>query len=329
MPARDRLAAARAQRAQMVHPTVQPTSQIPSPPPQIPSPPPQDLSPPSRIPSPEPTYTREQPVNDGRQLTTTSFLEQASSIQDGIKLLDERIAQISQVNRHRFNETDAEAQASNAELDNLINRTRDLAQDLKNKIQYLQVGTATGDDAQMRQNRISFIRVKFSEALQNYQHIAQEGRSRLRDRVERQVRIVKADATPEEIKMIVDGGGDQIFAQAMLSSTRYAESKAIYGEVRIRQQELQRMESTLAELTQLFSDMAAMVEQQDQAITTTENTAREVEEDTRKGLEYTIEAVFHARRYRRARWICCGLVVICCLVLAIVLGVVFGTRAKK
>jgi len=88
--------------------------------------------------------------------------------------------------------------------------------------------------------------------------------------------LAKPDATSEEVAAAVDGGGQQIFAQAvskyfafvpsivvvltvvqMSASTRYGESRAAYREVEERQHDLQKVEQTLTELAQLFSDVSS------------------------------------------------------------------------
>lgn len=50
---------------------------------------------------------------------------------------------------------------------------------------------------------------------------------------------------------------DELFAdeKQLTTSTRYGESRAAYREVQERQQELQKVEATLAELAQLFSEV--------------------------------------------------------------------------
>jgi syntaxin 1B/2/3 len=83
---------------------------------------------------------------------------------------------------------------------------------------------------------------------------------------------VKPDATPDEVKAVVnDEQGGQIFSQAvgglfiysfqpltylqLMNSNRYGESRAAYREVQERHEDIKRIESTLAELAQLFNDV--------------------------------------------------------------------------
>jgi len=54
------------------------------------------------------------------------------------------------------------------------------------------------------------------EAIQNYQTVEQQHRQKYKQRLERQYKIVKPDATPEEIRTVVeDDNGGQVFGQAV------------------------------------------------------------------------------------------------------------------
>jgi len=267
------------------------------------------------------------PVNGGGQGLTElpTFLSEVTSVEDGIRRLNENVARISTLRAHSLNAIDDSVHEDNQQLDSLTDETRQLSEELKERIHKL-LDSSGKQDAQMRRNRVAVLRTKFVEALQNYQRVEQEGRAKQRERVARQFRIVKPDATPQEVDAVVQGGGQQVFAQALTSSTRYAESRTAYREVQDRQQELRKMEQTLAELGQLFTDMATLVEQQDTVVTEVENTAKDVEANTEHALQATKKAVIHAASYRKGRKICFLIFVIIIIILAIVLGVVFGKK---
>jgi len=138
--------------------------------------------------------------------------------------------------------------------------------------------------------------------------------------MERQFKIVKPDATPEEVRAVVDDSqGGQIFSQALMNSNRYGESRAAYREVQERHEDIKRIERTIAELAQLFNDMSILVEQQDETINIIEAQVSEVEKDVETGLGYTEKAVTSARSARKKRWIC---FIIFLIILAIVGAVV-------
>jgi len=214
------------------------------------------------------------------------------------------------------------------QLDLMRDETRTLIDDLRDRIKKLET-LPVGPDRNVRRNQVALVRSKFFEAIQNYQRVEQDYRLQARRKVERQLRIVKPDATDDEVRTALEGGGDQIFTQALANSTRYGESRAAYQEVQQRQQDMRKMEETLAELAQLLSDIALLVEQQDEVIDELDKTGKDVESNTKKGLEHTVQAVVHARRYRKMRWICFCIFLTVLAILGIVLGVVFGTRSHK
>ena len=68
---------------------------------------------------------------------------------------------------------------------------------------------------------------------------------------------VKPDATPEEVKAVVDDDqGGQIFSQALMNSNRYGEARSSYREVQERHADIKKIEKTLTELAQLFNDVS-------------------------------------------------------------------------
>ncbi|KAF5358271.1 hypothetical protein D9756_001641 [Leucocoprinus leucothites] len=262
-----------------------------------------------------------QQQSNGRAAGDNAFLTEVVSIQEGIDQFNENIRQIATLRLHSLNALDGEGQNDMAQVEELTNETRTLSLQLRDRIKKLEASPAQMD-IQVRNNRMGLLRNKFLEAIQNYQRVEQEGRVKVRQRAERQVRIVNPDASPEEVNAIVEGGGQQIFAQALTSSTRYAESRNAFREVQQRQQDLKQMENTLAELAQLFIDMGTLVEQHEPIINQVQDTAIEVEGDVMKGLKHEEEAVVHARRARRMRWICFFIVLICLAAVAIVLSIV-------
>ena len=68
--------------------------------------------------------------------------------------------------------------------------------------------------------QLGVLKSQFMDALQRYQVVEQQHRDRQKERVARQFRIVKPEATPEEVAAVVDDtgpGSSQIFATAVCS----------------------------------------------------------------------------------------------------------------
>jgi syntaxin 1B/2/3 len=105
------------------------------------------------------------------------------------------------------------------------------------------------------------------DLIQEYREVEAKSREKHRARMERQYKIVKPDATQEEIRYAMDTDqGSQVFANALTQSTRYADARNAYREVQERHADIQRIAETMTELQQIFNDLAALVERQDEQI---------------------------------------------------------------
>ncbi|KAF8478641.1 syntaxin [Russula ochroleuca] len=255
------------------------------------------------------------------------FYDEISSIQESIRLFNENITRISELHARSLNNTDDAAAARNTQrLEELVSETSALSTTLKRRIQALERQGGSAREAQIKKQQSALVKSKFVEAIQNYQQVEQQYRQKYKQRMERQFKIVKPDATPEEVRAVVDDDqGGQIFSQALMNSNRYGESRAAYREVQERHEDIKRIERTIAELAQLFNDMSILVEQQDETINIIEAQATEVEKDVETGLGYTEKAVTSARSARKKRWICFFIFLI---ILAIV-GVVVAIEVLK
>ncbi|KAH7914978.1 t-SNARE [Hygrophoropsis aurantiaca] len=261
----------------------------------------------------------------------SSFYSEISSIQDSLKTFNTNVTRIEELHSRSLNNADdAAAQRNASQLEELVEDTSALSATLKRRINALERQGGSGRDGQIRKQQTSMVKSKFVEAIQNYQTVEQQYRQKYKQRMERQFKIVKPDATPEEIRAVVnDDGGGQIFSQALMNSNRYGDSRAAYREVQERHQDIKRIEQTIAELAQLFNDMSVMVEQQDETINVIQTTAQEVEKDTEAGLGHTSKAVDSARSARKKRWICFILSLVIIAIIAIVVAVIVTNNMKK
>ncbi|KAI0797718.1 t-SNARE [Abortiporus biennis] len=272
-----------------------------------------------------------QPVTTGGSDSMSQFYGEISGIQDELKTFNDNVTRISDLHSRSLNNTDdAQQQRVAQQLEELVADTSALSSVLKRRIKSLERQGAAGRDGQIRKQQTSLVKQKFVEAIQNYQTVEQQYRTKYKQRLERQFKIVKPDASPEEVKAVVnDDQGGQIFSQALMTSNRHGEARSAYREVQERHEDIKRIEKTLTELAQLFNDMSVLVEQQDEQINTIEQTAADVEKDMEVGLGYTEKAVVSARAARKKRWICFILILIILIIIAIVIAVVVVNNQKK
>jgi len=257
----------------------------------------------------------------------SGFYSEVSSIQEEIKTFNSNVQQISELHSRTLNIADDEARQRNAsQLEALVEDTAALSAVLKRRVKALQRQVGSGREAQIKSNQIGLLKKKFVEAIQNYQEVERQYRAKYKQRVERQFRIVKPDASADEVKAVVeDENGAQIFSEALMSSNRYGESRAAYHEVQERHADIKRIEKTLTELAQLFNDMSALVEEQGEVIDVIEGHARVAEKDLETGVQHVDNAVISAKAARKKRWIC----FIITLIILIIIGVALAITLKK
>jgi syntaxin 1B/2/3 len=237
------------------------------------------------------------------------------------------VTRITELQGKSLNAVDGTGQ-NHALLDDQVAQTRDLGNQIKRRIEALKKRPAPrGQEA--RKNQVNVVAKQFMTALQSYTQVEKEYRQKQRARVERQYKIVKPDATPDEVKAVSESTDDQIFAQALSASTRYGQSKTASEEVQGRHEALKKIERTIEELAQLFNDMSVLVAQQDESIDYIQNTAHDIEQDASKGVDHTDKAVVSARAARKKRWICFGLFILLLAVIAAIVAGVVVTNKKK
>jgi len=262
----------------------------------------------------------------------TAFYNEIGAIRDAIrKQLNPSIDRIADLHSRTLNSTDEAAnQRDLANLDALVAETSKLTNDLKRRIQALEGQGGPEGQGVIKRQQAAALKSEFRESIEKYQRVEQQYRQRYRERMERQFRIVKPDATPEEVQAVLeDGQGGQVFAQALRNTTRYGESRAAYREVQERHEEVLRIEKTLNELSQLFIDMSTLVEQHDEALNVINANAVQTNADTEKAVAQVDKAVVSARRARRMRWICLAIVLVILAIVAIILGVELGGKKSS
>ena len=66
-------------------------------------------------------------------------------------------------------------------------------------------------------NQSQAVKTRFTTLLQEHQVVEKEFRKKVRDRAERQYRIVNPQATEEEVKQVTESDNPQVFSQAVRS----------------------------------------------------------------------------------------------------------------
>lgn len=154
---------------------------------------------------------------------------------------------------------EASSQQAHSQLAGISAETSKLTNGVKNSIKKLEAQTIKfpeSGDKNVRKTQVGAVKNRFKETIQRYQTVEHQYRQKYRQRAERQYKIVKPDATPQEVKAALDDDqGGQIFSQALLNSNRHGEAKGALREVQERHEDIKKIEKTITELAQLFNEV--------------------------------------------------------------------------
>ncbi|KAH8915093.1 t-SNARE [Atractiella rhizophila] len=263
------------------------------------------------------------------------YFGEISAIQDAIRTFNDQVQNISDLHNRQLTALDADpnstASTVSSDLATASSSISTLSNSIKQRIKTLERQTvrlpATNPDKSVRQNQEGALKKRFMETIESYQGVEKAYRDRLRMRLERQYRIVKPDATEDEVRNAVDGdaGEGGVFAQALLGS-RTTDARRALSAAQDRQKDIKKIEQTLVELAQLFNEMSIMVEQDDEKIVSIDERQALVGEELGMTIKELKQANVSARNYRRGRWICFFISVGVLVVVGIILAIVFGRK---
>jgi syntaxin 1B/2/3 len=107
-----------------------------------------------------------------------------------LRIFNDNITRISDLHSRSLNNTDdAAAQRNATQLEQLVEDTSALSNSLKLRIKTLEKQSGSGRDGQIRKQQTALVKSKFVEAIQSYQTVEQQYRTKYKQRLERQFKI--------------------------------------------------------------------------------------------------------------------------------------------
>lgn len=172
-------------------------------------------------------------------------------------------------------------------------------------------------EMRIRENMCATLTKKFMDCMKDYQKAQQAYKNDMKNKVKRQVQIVKPDASEEEIDAVMRSGDPgSIYKSAILQGT--ADSiKDVYLNCQDKYQDVLRLEQSVAELHQMFLDLAMLVEQQGEMLDQIEFQVRTAANYVEQGNEEVRKALKSQKSARKKK--CCLLFVGIAIILIIVL----------
>lgn len=237
-----------------------------------------------------------------------AILNECRDIDRGIEGILHNLDQLRALQQRTLDDADASStSAANRQLDSLSAETMADYRTLTERVRQVK----SNPDSRTPKNNPQVSRVDRSlkDAIRKYQSYESQFRKRTQDQMARQYRIVRPDASEEEVRAAVEdtSSNGQVFQQALMHSDRQGRARAALSAVQDRHDALVKIEQQMIELSQLFQDMDTLVVQQEAAVAQIEQKGEEVVENLDKGNEEMAVAVDTARSTRKKKWICLGI----------------------
>jgi syntaxin 1B/2/3 len=243
----------------------------------------------------------------GRGSDPNAILNECREIDKGIDEIKASLSNLSTLQNRSLVETDSSAQSqTNRQLDAISSETMGMYRNFAGRIKAIKQQRESGTPKNAPQ--VGKIDRKLKAAIQEYQSMDSAYRKKLQEQMARQYRIVRPDASEAEVREAVeDTSNQQVFSQALLQSDRRGQSRAALSAVENRHAAIQKIESQMIELAELFQDMEALVVQQEEAVTQIEMKGEEVVENMDKGTQELGVAIQSAKNTRKWKWWCLGI----------------------
>lgn len=259
-----------------------------------------------------------------------AFFEEVQEIKKAMSSIRLNIRQIEQSHGECLTAISAESsRASTEQLESLMKATNGLAQGVRSKLKGMDeenkeyARTHVGaSEARIRSNMHGTLTRKFVDLMAEYQEIQTKYKNKYRERVERQYRIVKPNATRDEIDNAFDGSDGQqpeIFTQQILQGPGHAAARNALADIQERHKDITRLEISIQELHQLFLDMSVLVESQGELLDQIEYTVSQSVNYTGKAVEELRTANKYQKKVRKK--MCCVIFIILIIIVIIVVPV--------
>ncbi|RQM06762.1 hypothetical protein DH86_00002735 [Scytalidium sp. 3C] len=235
-----------------------------------------------------------------------AILNECRDIDRAIDEVEQSLEKLKGLQQRSLDNPDSSAQSSvNRELESLGANTMATYRTLVTRIRTIKSQPDSGSPKNAPQ--VGKVDRKLKKAINDYQNLESTFRRRLQDQMARQYRIVRPDASEEEVREAVeDTSSNQVFSQALMQSDRRGQSRAVMNAVEDRHRAIQKIEQQMIELAQLFQDMEALVVQQEVAVEAIDQRGEEVVENLDKGTQEIGHAIVSARARNRKKWWCLG-----------------------
>ncbi|KAM6954461.1 syntaxin-2 [Aplochiton taeniatus] len=215
------------------------------------------------------------------------------------------------------------------ELDTLTIEIRGNANVMRAKLKSMEQNLPMDDtsnrasvDFRIQKTQHMVLSRKFVEVMTLYNETQVSFRERSKGRIQRQLEITGKMTSDEEIEDMLQSGNPSIFTSDIISDCQT--TRQALSEIESRHQDIVRLEGSIRELHNMFTDMAMLVETQGEMVNNIESNVSKAADYIVRAKEETKKAVRYQRKSRRKSILLAFALLILLAVVALILGLSVG-----
>jgi len=277
---------------------------------------------------------KEEAGSDGQDFMN-AFFRDVGLIKGAMSGIRKNIKQIEEKYVIQLNSVSVDQNKGSNEVQALIDTTNGQVTEVRHRLDKLKSDTAafqnskaaTSTEVRIRANMHSTLTQKFLELVQEYQEVQTTYKNKYKEKVERQYKIAKPDASPDEIEDAMQSGdSSKIFANQILDTHLHKQAKDALAYIEARHKDIVRLEASILELHQLFVDMAVLVDSQGELLNQIEFNVSQSVAYTTDGVSELKKAVEYQKKSRKKMLI---IIVILVIIIVVVLAPTLSTTLKS
>ncbi|KAF8965172.1 Plasma membrane t-SNARE, secretory vesicle fusion, partial [Entomortierella lignicola] len=230
----------------------------------------------------------------------TEFFQEAI-IQAKIQQFQSSINEIEQIFTKNLNSR-ADQEGTKL-LEDKTKATNGLSSEIYDRLRALTANNMkvrTKEEYDQRKLRTTTLSKQFKDAISRYQALQYQNGQKSKETLARQYRIANPSATEEDVRRLVEEDQGGVFSQQLLQQARSQQATAALNSVQSRQRELQRLQQSVVELAELFTQLEQLISDQDHTFQEIEGNVTRADSDLEKGFTDVTAATVSAISARKA-----------------------------
>jgi len=222
-----------------------------------------------------------------------AFFRDIERVKEAILFVQQRTASVAGLQDRAVNAVRGEdVESASNELETLLQSTKqrckatkELLARLKAETEKLESEPSTpASELRIRNNMYQTETQKFVATVRAFQQAQQAFKTRMKNKAQRQISIVKPDVTEEEVDMIIRSGDTGAVIRARVLDSSCDPVQRAYADVQAKYQDVLRLEESVRALHEMFQDLALLIERQSEVLDHIEYSVESTKNYVEKGV---------------------------------------------